>query len=126
MGPQQRDVAAVGAGENGKRVAGAWNEAQQRFDAEADIGARQDERGVKRGRQYVEPVKRGTAFCRIVRPGAVGGTEPGEAAPERGVVGETHCGFAFGVTPQRALDGNADRARKMRVEISLKAARTTI
>jgi hypothetical protein len=30
------------------------------------------------------------------------------------------------VTPQRALDGNADRARKMRVEISLKAARTTI
>jgi hypothetical protein len=28
------------------------------------------------------------------------------------------------MTPQRALDGNANRARKMRLEISLSAARS--
>src|SRR5215470_1942888 len=104
MGAQQRDVAAIGAEENVKRVAGkrhradepfqrdirrhtreqkpryaeagrfveqiagqqrgdgvadARNEAKNRFDAEADIGAGHDEGGVERGRQYIEPVERG-------------------------------------------------------------------
>ena len=121
-----RFVEQITGQQRGDGVADAGNEAKQRFDAEAHIGARQDEGGVERGRQYVEPVERSAAFRRIVRPGAVCETEPGEAAPERGIVGETHCDFAFGMTPQRALDGNADRARKMHVEISLNVARSMI
>ncbi len=110
----RRFVEQITGQQRGNGVADAGDEAQKRFDAEADIGAWQDEGGVERGRQHVEPVERGAAFRRIIRPGAIGETEPGEAAPECGIVGETHCGFAFGTTPQRALDGNADRARKAR------------
>src|SRR5262249_1355759 len=98
--------------QRGNGVADAGNEAQQRFDAEADIGARQDKRGVERGGQDIEPVERDAPLRRIVRPARVCETELGEAAPEYGIVSETHCGFASGVTPQRALDGNAASARK--------------
>jgi hypothetical protein len=118
-----RFVEQITGQQRGDGVADAWNQAKKRFGAEAHIRARQDERGIERGREQIEPIERGAAFRRIVRPASVCETEGGEAAPERGIGSETHCGFAFGMTPQRALDGDANRVRKARADISLRAAR---
>ena len=121
---QRRFVEQITGQHRGDGIADARNEAKKRFDTEADIGPRQDERRIQRGRQYIEPVERRAAFSRIVRPVSICKTEGGEAAPKRGIVGVTHCGFAFG-TQQRALDGNANCARKAHAEISLRAAPDT-
>jgi len=117
-----RFVEQITGQRRGDEVADARNEANKRFNAEADIRARQNEGGIERGCQHIEPVERRTAFRRIVGPASVGETEPGEAAPKRGIVGEAHCGFTFGMTPQRALDGDTNHARKAHADISLSAA----